>query len=376
MVFVRLFCLLTVCLAVLAGCEPVGAGRAASGAGGGGFKVELKVAACQPTNLPGLGDAVLFVASQVGEMTGGRVEMVVHEPGALVPPLEMLDAVSAGTVESGFGPAGFWAGKMPAAPLFSSVPFGPEAGEYVAWMYHGGGLTLEQRMYDEAGFDVVPLPCALLAAETSGWFRRPIDSAEDLKGLKMRFYGLGGQVMQDLGVAVSVIPGGEIFQALEKGVIDGTEYSMPAIDEKLGFYRAAPYNYYPGWHQQATILELLINKTVWKSLSAADQAVLRNACKAAMLDSFARTEGMQAAAIRRNVTERNVQNRTWSPEMLAVFADSWHDVAEREAARDPFFAEVWSSLQAFRDDYRVWSELAFMPRASAVERGKQPAKQP
>ena len=376
MVFVRLLCLLTVCLAVLAGCEPVGAGRAASGAGGGGFKVELKVAACQPTNLPGLGDAVLFVASQVGEMTGGRVEMVVHEPGALVPPLEMLDAVSAGTVESGFGPAGFWAGKMPAAPLFSSVPFGAEAGEYVAWMYHGGGLTLEQRMYDEAGFDVVPLPCALLAAETSGWFRRPIDSAEDLKGLKMRFYGLGGQVMQDLGVAVSVIPGGEIFQALEKGVLDGTEYSMPAIDEKLGFYRAAPYNYYPGWHQQATILELLINKTVWKSLSAADQAVLRNACKAAMLDSFARTEGMQAAAIRRNVTERNVQNRTWSPEMLAVFADSWRGVAEREAARDPFFAEVWSSLQAFRDDYRVWSELAFMPRDSAVERGKQPAKQP
>ena len=376
MVFVRLLCLLTVCLAVLAGCEPVGAGRAASGAGGGGFKVELKVAACQPTNLPGLGDAVLFVASQVGEITGGRVEMVVHEPGALVPPLEMLDAVSAGTVESGFGPAGFWAGKMPAAPLFSSVPFGPEAGEYVAWMYHGGGLTLEQRMYDEAGFDVVPLPCALLAAETSGWFRRPIDSAEDLKGLKMRFYGLGGQVMQDLGVAVSVIPGGEIFQALEKGVLDGTEYSMPAIDEKLGFYRAAPYNYYPGWHQQATILELLINKTVWKSLSAADQAVLRNACKAAMLDSFARTEGMQAAAIRRNVTERNVQNRTWSPEMLAVFADSWRGVAEREAARDPFFAEVWSSLQAFRDDYRVWSELAFMPRDSAVERGKQPAKQP
>ena len=376
MVFVRLLCLLTVCLAVLAGCEPVGAGRAASGAGGGGFKVELKVAACQPTNLPGLGDAVLFVASQVGEMTGGRVEMVVHEPGALVPPLEMLDAVSAGTVESGFGPAGFWAGKMPAAPLFSSVPFGPEAGEYVAWMYHGGGLTLEQRMYDEAGFDVVPLPCALLAAETSGWFRRPIDSAEDLKGLKMRFYGLGGQVMQDLGVAVSVIPGGEIFQALEKGVLDGTEYSMPAIDEKLGFYRAAPYNYYPGWHQQATILELLINKTAWKALSAADQAVLRNACKAAMLDSFARTEGMQAAAIRRNVTERNVQNRTWSPEMLAVFADSWRGVAEREAARDPFFAEVWSSLQAFRDDYRVWSELAFMPRDSAVERGKQPAKQP
>lgn len=363
-----LLLLLLPAMALPLGCEPVGAGRSASDAGGGGFKVELKVAACQPTNLPGLGDAVLFVATEVGEMTAGRVELVVHEPGALVPPLEMLDAVATGTVESGFGPAGFWAGKMPAAPLFSSVPFGPEAGEYVAWMYHGDGLALEQRMYDDAGFDVVPLPCALLAAETSGWFRKPINSEQDLKGLKMRFYGLGGQVMQDLGVAVSVMPGGEIFQALEKGVLDGTEYSMPAIDEKLGFFRAASYNYYPGWHQQATILELLINKTVWNALSAADQAVIRNACKAAMLDSFARTEGMQSAAIRRNATERGVENRTWSPEMLAVFKRAWQEVAEREAARDPFFAEVWANLKAFREDYRVWSELAFMPRASAVGR--------
>jgi TRAP-type mannitol/chloroaromatic compound transport system substrate-binding protein len=110
-------------------------------------------------------------------MTSGRVELNVQEPGALVPALEVLDAVSSGTVESGFGPAGFWAGKMPAAPLFSSVPFGPEAGEYIAWMYHGGGLELEQRMYSEAGFQVVSLPCALLAAETSGWFRKPVDDA-------------------------------------------------------------------------------------------------------------------------------------------------------------------------------------------------------
>jgi TRAP-type mannitol/chloroaromatic compound transport system substrate-binding protein len=370
-----LLLLLLPAMVMLLGCEPVGAGRAASG-GGGGVKVELKVTTCQPTNLPGLGDAVLFVASQVSEMTGGRVEMVVHEPGALVPPLEMLDAVSTGTVESGFGPAGFWAGKMPAAPLFSSVPFGPEAGEYVAWIYHGDGLALEQRMYDEAGFEVVPLPCALLAAETSGWFRKPIESPDDLQGLKMRFYGLGGQVMQDLGVAVSVMPGGEIFQALEKGVLDGTEYSMPAIDEKLGFYRAAAYNYYPGWHQQATILELLINKAAWNALSPADQAVIRNACKAAMLDSFARTEGMQAAAIRRNAEERGVQNRTWSPEMLATFEQAWQQVAEREAARDPFFAEVWANLQAFRADYRVWSELAFMPRESAVQRDDREQAKP
>jgi len=125
----------------LTGCEPVSSGRI-QGAAGGGVKVRLKIATCQPTNLPGLGDAILGVAERVAAMTAGRIELTVHEPAALVPPLEVLDAVATGTIDGGFGPAGFWAGKMPAAPLFSAVPFGPEAGEYVAWMTHGGGLEL------------------------------------------------------------------------------------------------------------------------------------------------------------------------------------------------------------------------------------------
>ena len=347
---------------IFVGCEPVGSHDSRNRDSTPGVKVELKVAACQPTNLPGLGDAILSVADRVRAMTSGRIEFDVQEPGALVPALEVLDAVSSGTVESGFGPAGFWAGKMPAAPLFSSVPFGPEAGEYIAWMYHGGGLALEQRMYSEAGFQVVSLPCALLAAETSGWFRKPVDEPEDLKGLKMRFYGLGGRVMQQLGVAVTVMPGGEIYQALEKNILDGTEFSMPAIDEKLGFSRVAKYNYYPGWHQQATLLELLINKSIWDSLSKVDQSIISNACQAAMLDSFAKSEAIQADAIRRNTDERGVQNRRWSQEMLALYEATWHDVVSREAARDPFFKEVWEDLQAFRSRYREWGGRAFLPR--------------
>ncbi|MBT6460520.1 MAG: TRAP transporter substrate-binding protein [Planctomycetaceae bacterium] len=344
------------------GCQPVGSSDIRNRNPTSGVKVELKVAACQPTNLPGLGDAILGVADRVRAMTSGRIELNVQEPGALVPALEVLDAVSSGTVESGFGPAGFWAGKMPAAPLFSAIPFGPEAGEYIAWMYHGDGLELEQRMYSDAGFQVVSLPCALLAAETSGWFRKPVDTVEDLRGLKMRFYGLGGQVMQELGVAVTVMPGGEIYQALEKNILDATEFSMPAIDEKLGFSRVAKYNYYPGWHQQATLLELLINKSIWDSLSKVDQSIISNACQAAMLDSFAKSEALQADAIRRNTNERGVHNRMWSPEMLALYEATWHDVVSREAARDPFFKEVWEDLQAFRSHYREWGGRAFLPR--------------
>ena len=251
---------------------------------------------------------------------------------------------------------------MPAAPLFSAIPFGPEAGEYIAWMYHGGGHELEQRMYSEAGFQVVSLPCALLAAETSGWFREPVERAEDLHGLKMRFYGLGGQVMQELGVAVTVMPGGEIYQALEKNVLDATEFSMPAIDEKLGFSRVAKYNYYPGWHQQATLLELLINRNVWDSLSKVDQSIIKTACQAAMLDSFAKSEAIQADAIRRNVDERGVENRVWSQELLDLYEKTWHVVASREASKDAFFKEVWDSLQSFRNQYREWGNRAFLPR--------------
>lgn len=366
-----LFVSILLCLQICGiGCKPVGSSRSQSSVGGG-VKVELKIATCQPTHLPGLGDAILGVAERVAAMTDGRIELTVHEPGALVPPLEVLDAVATGTIDGGFGPAGFWAGKMSAAPLFSAVPFGPEAGEYVAWMTHGGGLELEQRMYDEAGFNVIPLPCCLLAAETSGWFRKPVDTPDDLKGLKMRFYGLGGQVMQELGAAVTVMPGGEIYQALEKNVLDATEYSMPAIDEKLGLARVASYNYFPGWHQQATILELLINKSIWHSLSAADQAVIEIACQAAMLDSFAKSESLQAAAIRRNADERGVKNRTWSPEMLTVFSKTWQQVAQREADRDPFFKEVWEQLKSFREDYREWGSRAFLPRQSVDSRANE-----
>jgi len=140
---------------------------------------------------------------------------------------------------------------------------------------------------------------------------------------------------------------------------------MPAIDEKLGFSRVAEYNYFPGWHQQATILELLVNRTVWDSLPEADRAVIETACQAAMLESFARTEGLQAAAIRRNEEERGVKNRVWSPEMLDLYRQTWAAVAAREAARDPFFREVWDNLQAFRAEYRIWSELGFLPRPAA-----------
>ncbi|MDP5217660.1 TRAP transporter substrate-binding protein [Ruegeria sp. 2205SS24-7] len=325
-------------------------------------KMLLKTPIAFSTALPGLGSPIPRVAEQLDLMSGGTLKMKVYEPGKLVPPFEILDAVSSGKINSGYTTAGYWAGKIPAAPLFSAVPFGPEAGEYMAWLYYGNGMSLYQEMYDQAGFNVKVIPCAVIAPETSGWFATEINSPEDLSGLKMRFFGLGGKVMQKLGVATSLLPGGEIFPALEKGAIDATEFSMPAIDARLGFHKLVKFNYFPGWHQQATVFELLINKDVWNEASEQHQAIIENACKASMADSFAEGEAIQHAALIDNVENNGVEIKQWNDDMLATFQSTWEEVAAEEAANDAFFAKVLGDMTEFRDGYAVWKENAFLPR--------------
>ncbi len=325
-------------------------------------KLLLKTPIAFSTALPGLGSPIPRVAEQLKVMSGGTLKMKVYEPGKLVPPFEILESVSSGKINSGYTTAGYWAGKIPASPLFSAVPFGPEAGEYMAWMYYGNGLKLYQEMYDQAGFNVHVLPCAIIAPETSGWFAKEINSVEDLKGLKMRFFGLGGKVMQKLGVATSLLPGGEIFPALEKGAIDATEFSMPAIDARLGFHKLVKYNYFPGWHQQATVFELMINKKVWDGATDQHKAIIENACKASMTDSFAEGEAIQHDVMNDNVENNGVIMKQWSPEMLNTFRTTWADVAAEEAGKDEFFKKVLDDMTAFRDGYKIWKENAFLPR--------------
>jgi TRAP-type mannitol/chloroaromatic compound transport system substrate-binding protein len=324
--------------------------------------VLLKVPIAYSTALPGLGSTIVWMADRVASLSGGTVKMKIYEPGKLVAPFEILGAVSSGKINAGYATAGYWAGKIPAAPLFSAVPFGPEAGEYMAWLYYGNGMKLYQEMYDQAGFKVKVIPCGIIAPETSGWFTKEIKRVGDLKGLRMRFFGLGGKVMEKLGVSTSLLPGGEIFPALEKKALDATEFSMPAIDRRLGFYKIAKYNYFPGWHQQASVFELLINKKVWNSMSEQQRTVVEILAKASMADSFARGEAIQAAAMRENVEKNGVKNVYWSEEMLQTFRKAWKEVAREEASKDAFFKKVWDDLSAFRADYRVWQTYAFLPR--------------
>ena len=327
-------------------------------------KVLLKVPTCFPTALPALGDPILYMSKRLELISGGSMRMKVYEPGKLVAPFEILDAVSRGKINAGYSLAAYWQGKMPAAPFFSAIPFGPEAGEFLAWLYYGNGLKLWQQMYDENGYNVKVLPCSAIAPETSGWFADEINSLDDLKGMRMRFFGFGGLVMQKLGVSTSLLPGGEIFPALEKGAIDATEYSMPAIDQRLGFYKVVKYNYYPGWHQQATIGELLVNKDVWNAMSARQQEILQVLCRASITESFAHAEAIQGPVIRENVERRGVTNKYWSDEFLNAFKGAWLQVVEEQCAKNPYFKKVWDDYSAFHKDYAYWSARGFMPRDS------------
>ncbi len=324
--------------------------------------VLLKVPVCFSTKLPGLGSSIKWMADRIQTASGGSVKMKVYEPNKLVAPFEILDAVSSGKINAGYSTAGYWQGKIPSAPLFSAVPFGPEAGEYLAWLWYGNGMKLYQEMYDKAGYNVKVLVAAVIAPETSGWFKKPIKSSKDLKGLKMRFFGLGGKVMENLGVSTSLLPGGEIFPALEKNAIDATEFSMPAIDQRLGFYKVVKYNYYPGWHQQATVFELLINKDVWKGLSDHQKAAIEMMCKAATADSYAYTEAIQGQVIRENEKKRGVKNVYWDQKMLDLFKTEWEKVAAAQSKKDPMFKKIYSDLNKFRTDYTYWKKRGFLPR--------------
>lgn len=321
----------------------------------------LKTPSAFPSHLPALGTPINYISDQLALISNGAIRMKHYEPNKLVAGFEILDAVSSGKLNSGYAAAGFWVGKMPAAPLFSSVPFGPGVGEYLAWFYQGDGLKLYQKMYDLYGFKVKPLPCAVLSAESAGWYTQPVDRAEDFEGLSIRFYGLGARVVEKLGASPTLLPAGELFGAMEKGAVDAAEFSMPAIDYRLGLYKVAKYNYFPSWHQQATFLELLINRDTWEQMSPSQQATIETVCRASIVNSLAEGEALQHQFLKKYRDQHQVELREWDPKMLQTFKDKWQEVIAEERRRDPFFSEVWDNLAAFRKDYALWKTKAFLP---------------
>jgi TRAP-type mannitol/chloroaromatic compound transport system substrate-binding protein len=204
------------------------------------------------------------------------------------------------------------------------------------------------------------IPCAIIPPEASGWFRREIKSPQDLKGLKMRFFGLGAKVMAKLGVSTQLLAPGDIFQALQLGTIDATEFSLPVMDQKLGFHQVAKYYYFPGWHQQATFLEFYINQKKWASLSDQHKAMVEAACGELTRDVIAEGEAMQWKAMTEMRDKNGVQIKQWSPEIMAAIHKAWDDVVKEESAANPNFKRVYDSYAKFRADYAIWREHGYL----------------
>ena len=294
------------------------------------------------------------VCDLVREMTDGRFTIEPYVAGEIVPGLEVLDAVQNGTVECGHTASYYYIGKNSALAFGSAVPFGLTAQQQNAWLYHGGGLEAMQKIY--ADFNVINFPAGNTDTQMGGWFKREIQSVSDLNGLKMRIPGLGGEVMSRLGVNVQVLPGGEIFLALERGTIDAAEWVGPYDDEKLGLNKAAPLYYYPGWWEPGATLEVQVNQTEWEKLPQEYREILKTATRDANLNMAAQYEALNREALNRLISG-GTKLVAYSPEILQAAQKAAFDIYEENASKDANFKAVYEEWNQFRQQIYQWNEI-------------------
>lgn len=309
-----------------------------------------------PQSLPVLGTAGVDLGERVARLTGGEVEIVYHDPGALVPSNEIWDSVSTGAISAGWFTPGSAQNVIPAAPLFTAFPFGPDAVEYTAWWYEGGGEELWAEL--SAPFNIHSELCAVLAPEASGWFSKEINSPDDLVGLKMRIFGLGANVLEKLGAQAQSLGTGDTITGLNLGTLDAAEISFPALDLQLGMNEHASHYYFPGWHQQSSLITFIINQDVWDGLEETERAAIEEVCAANVVKSIAQGESIQLGPLE----ELKAQGTTihqWSDEMLAAFQGGWDEVLA-ERSQDADFARVWKSVSEFRTRYAEWATLGYI----------------
>jgi TRAP-type mannitol/chloroaromatic compound transport system substrate-binding protein len=320
-------------------------------------KVRWKMHSAFGKNVAVIGPVGYRIADWVRDMSDGDFDIKVFEPGALAGGYAYYDPVSQGAFDAAYGTPGANQGKNSAFAFLSTWPFGPGALEFNAWMQFGGGVDLAKELY--AKDNIAYFYCSMIPPETSGWFRKPIESLDQLKGLKMRFFGMGAKVMQKFGVSTQQLAGGDIYPALELGTIDATEFSMPAIDRSYGFYQIAKYNYFPGWHQQSTTGEILVNQAAFDKLDKPHQAMFETACKANWMVELAEGEALQPAAMAANIKD-GVHNMTWPQSVLDQLRSAWEDVVKEEVAANPDVKRLWDSYNEFHTQYKEWGERAYL----------------
>lgn len=320
-----------------------------------------KMVTTWPKNFPGLGTGANTLARVIGEMSGGRLQVKVYGARELVPAFETFDAVSRGTAEMGHGSAYYWKGKSEAAQFFAAVPFGLTAQEMNGWLFHGGGMELWRELY--APFGLIPVAAGNTGVQMGGWFNKEIHSVTDLKGLKMRIPGLGGEVLRRAGGTPVNLPGGELFTSLQSGAIDATEWVGPYNDLAFGLYKAAKYYYYPGWHEPGTTLECLLNKAAFEALPDDLQHIVLSACRVVNQDMLDEYTARNNAALHTLVTEHQVKLRRFPDAVLEKIRTLSDEVIAEIAAKDAASRKIYESFRQFRTQVMAWhdiSERAFL----------------
>jgi TRAP-type mannitol/chloroaromatic compound transport system substrate-binding protein len=314
--------------------------------------IKMDVQSAWPLTLPASGQNAKHFSDTINEISGGQVSVKLYDAGKLVPSLQIFDAVQQGTLDAGYTSPLYVAGRFPAVQLFGGVPFGPDAMDYLGWLYNGGGLEIWREIYAKQG--VVSVPCGLMDSEAGGWYTFPIDSVDALDGKKIRFAGLAGEVMKKMGASVVLLAGGDIYPNLERGVIDGTEFSMPAIDAAMGFEKVADYYYLPGWHQPAAINELIINKRKWDAMTPSQQGLIEDVCRETHIWSITSTSVPNAEAVAKFEAE-GTQIMQFPADVLDAFETATAEVMVEQSEKDADFARTWASLEAYRASVAKWS---------------------
>ena len=318
-------------------------------------EVKWRLTSSFPKSLDTIYGAAELISKRVAAATDNKFQIRPFAAGEIVPGLQALDAVQAGTVEMCHTANYYYVGKDPTFAFDTAVPFGLNGRQQNAWMYHGGGRELMNEFFKD--YNAHGIPAGNTGAQMGGWFRKEIKTVDDLKGLKFRIGGFAGQVLTKLGVVPQQIAGGDIYPSLEKGTIDAAEWVGPYDDEKLGFNKVAQYYYYPGWWEGGPMLSVMVNLTAWESLPPSYKAILESACAEANVDMVAKYDAFNPAALRKLVAG-GTQLRPFPREVMAACYKAANEVYAETSAKNAKFKKVYDSWSKFRDDQFLWFRVA------------------
>ncbi len=315
-----------------------------------------KMVTAWPRNFPGLGSNANLLAKMITDMSGGRIKVKVYGAGEMVPAFEVFDAVSKGTAEMGHAGAYYWKGKSEAVQFFSAVPFGLNAQEMNAWLYYGGGHELWKELYKP--FGIIPAPTGNSGVQMAGWFNKEINALDDLKGLKMRIPGLGGEVLRRAGGTTVNMPGGELFTSLQSGTLDATEWVGPYNDLAFGFYKVAKYYYYPGWHEPGSTMEALINEKAFNQLPKDLQHIVMTACKAANMDMISEYTARNNQALDTLINKHNVKLMPLPDQVIKTLREISEEVVSEVATKSAEAEKIYRSVSTFKQQVIRWSSIS------------------